>query len=174
MAHQEKRAKRDPVVVLHDDLVALPDGIKGGAKSIGRSAGVLHNKFSEAMPQYDITLRESLALAQVVREASGSTRFIESMCDEFDGVYMQLPQGNPAEDDVLQAYLNIVNSVGDLSREFTDARADGIIDAMEFASMKLRAHRSVAAIMHMLAELETMVREVPKPHLVASAEKKGA
>lgn len=171
MSHQENRAKRDPVVVLHDDLIALPDGITGAAKCIGRSAGVLHNKFSEAMPQYEPSLRESLALAHQVREQIGSLRFVESVCADFNGVFMLLPPASAGDDEVLQAYLEIMNSMGDLSREFTEARADGIIEPMEFEAMKLRAHRSVGAIMHMLAELETMVRDVPQPRLVPSGKK---
>lgn len=173
MSQQEMRVKRDPVRVLHDDLLGLPDGIKGAAKVIGRSVGVLYNKFSESMPDYDITLREAIALAHCVRDGSGSTRLVEAICDEFDGVFMALPQGDPGDDDVLQAYLDIMNSMGDLSREFTDARADGIIEPIEFSALKLRAQRSVAAIMHMLAELETMVRDVPKVVLVKDKKSAG-
>lgn len=161
MSQQENRVKRDPVVVLHADLLELEDGIKGAAKRIGRSVGVLHNKFSEAMPHYDITLREATALAHWVRESSGSTRFAEAVCDEFDGVFLPLPQGQAAEDDVLQAYLDIIKSMGDLSQEFTEARADGIIEPAEFSALKLKGHRAVAAIMRLLAELETTVQELP-------------
>jgi len=171
MAQQENRVKRDPVAVLHDDLLGLPDGIKGGAKRIGRSVGVLYNKFSESMPSYDITQREATALAHWVRESNGSTRFAEAICDEFDGVFLPLPRGSAADDDVLQAYLDIIKSMGDLSLEFTEARADGIIEPSEFSALKLRGQRAVAAIMHLLAELETTVRELPKPALVASASK---
>ena len=159
MSHTENRVKRDPVAVLHADLLASPLGIKGGAERIGRSAGIMHNKFSEAMPHYEVTVREAIALAHAV----ASTGFAEAVCDQFDGVFLPLPQGNAADDDVLQAYLDIIKSMGDLSLEFTEARADGIIEPAEFSALKLRGQRSVAAIMHLLAELETMVREVPAP-----------
>lgn len=159
MAHQEEtmRGKRDPVAVLHQELLASPGGIAGAARLIGRSAGVMHNKFSESMPQYEITVREAMALAHAI----GSTGFAEAVCDQFDGTFLPLPPGRPGEDDVLQAYLDIIKQMGDLSREFTEARDDGVISPEEFASLKLRGHRSVAAIMHLLNELEAMVREVP-------------
>lgn len=167
MTHRQEnsRGKRDPVAVLHDELVATPGGIAGAARLIGRSAGVLHNKFSEAMPQYDVTLRESIALAHAIN----STRFVEAVCDQFDGVFLQLPPGKPGEDDVLQAYLDIIKQMGDLSREFTEARDDGLIDPEEFASLRLRGHRSIVAIMHLLNELEGMVSEPPKAPAIALA-----
>lgn len=151
--------QRDPVGVLQQELISTPGGIKAAAERIGRSPGVLHNKFSEAMPHYEITVREALALAMGLP----GTGFIEAMCSQFNGVFLTLPPGSPGEDDVLQAYLAIVAQMGDLSREFTEARADGIIEPDEFRALKLRAYRTVAAIMHLLAELETMVREVPPP-----------
>lgn len=157
MTHQENRGKRDPVAVLHNELLASPGGIKGGAERIGRSAGIMHNKFSEAMPHYEITVREALALAHGL----SSTAFAEAVCDQFNGVFFALPQGAAGDDDVLQAYVDIIKQMGDLSHEFTDARADGIIEPDEFSALKVKAHRSVAAIMHLLAEVETTVRDVP-------------
>lgn len=159
MSHDANRVKHDPIDSLHAELLKFPGGISAAAKLIGRSPGVLHNKFSEAMPQYEVNAREAVALAHGIK----TTVYAEAICDEFDGIFMPLPQGSPADDDVLQAYLDIVQSMGDLSREFTEARADGIIEPAEFSAMKLRGQRTVSAIMHMLAELETMVREVPKP-----------
>lgn len=149
--------QRDPVGVLQQALLATQGGIKAGAERIGRSAGVLHNKFSEAMPHYEITVREALALARGLPD----TGFIEAMCSQFDGIFLALPPGAPGEDDVLQAYLGIVQQMGDLSREFAEARSDGIIEPDEFHALKLRANRTVAALMHLVAELESMVREVP-------------
>lgn len=152
---------RDPIEVLHGALLRHPGGVSGGAKAIGRSPGILANKFSEAMPHYEVTAREAIALAQYL----GSTLYAEAVAEVFGGTFMALPQGAPAEDDVLQAYLAIIQQMGELSKEFTEARADGVLETDEFSAIKLRANRTVAAIMHMVAELETMVREVPAPAL---------
>ena len=51
--------------------------------------------------------------------------------------------------------------MGELSREFTEARADGIIEPAEFSALKLRADRTIAAIGRMIADLKTTVRELP-------------
>ena len=162
MSHTERGVKRDPVAVLHDDLLGIKSGIEDGAKTIGRSAGVFYNKFSDN-PHYEVTGREERALAHYVRKKTGSTAYAEAICAEFDGIFLELPPGDAGEDDVLAAYLTIIQQIGALSQELIAAREDGVIDRDEFSALKLRSHRSVRAIMHHLAELETMVRDVPKP-----------
>ena len=153
--------KRDPVAVLHNDILGIPGGIAAAAKGIGRSVGVMYNKFSEANPHNELTGREERALAQFVREKTSSTAYAEAICAEFDGIFLELPPGDAGEDDVLAAYLDIIQKMGDLSHELIAAREDGVIDRDEFAAVKLRSHRTVRSIMHYLAELETMVRDVP-------------
>ena len=149
----------DPVDALHAVLIKHPGGISAAAKAVGRSPGVLMNKFSEAMPHYEVTAREALVLG----EYANTTAYAEAVCEVFGGTFLALPLGMPADDDVLQAYLGIIQQMGDLSREFTEARADGIIEPDEFRALTLRGHRTVASIMHLLAELESTVREVPPP-----------
>lgn len=150
---------RDPIDVLHAVLLQMDGGIAGAAKRIGRSPGVLANKFSDAMPHYEVTAREALALA----EDAKTTVYAEAVCEYFNGLFLALPDGEAGDDDVLQAYLGIIQQMGDLSKEFTEARADGVIELSEFQALKLRANRTVAAVMHLLAELEGMVRELPPP-----------
>lgn len=167
MSHSTQNPARDPVDVLHMASKAyrdkdFGDGIAAVARRIGRSPGILHNKFSESMPSYDLMFREAMAIAHLVDGQS----FVEAVCEQFGGTFLHLPPGAPAEDDVLQAYLGIIQQMGELSKEFTEARADGVIDPGEFDALKLRAHRTVAAVMHMLAELESMVRELPPPQSV--------
>lgn len=154
MSQQEKRPVRDPLRVLHDEIEAH-EGFKAAAKRIGRSAQVLYNQFSEEMPHYKVGVREALALAG----ALPSMGFIDALCEQFGGVFLGLPDAAAGEDDVLQAYLDIILQMGDLSREFTEARADGVIEPAEFAALQLRGRRTIAAIGQLLAELETQVRE---------------
>ena len=58
---------RDPIDVLHAVLLSMPGGISAAAKAIGRSPGVMHNKFSDQMPHYEVTAREALALADFAK-----------------------------------------------------------------------------------------------------------
>lgn len=157
----------DPIDALHGSLLAAPGGITAGGKAIGRSAGVMHNKFSEAMPHYEVTAREALALARW----SGSSAYVEAICGYFGGVFVPVPQGAPADDDVLQAYLGIIERMGELSHEFTEARNDGVIDPDEFYALKVKATRTVSAVMHMVAEIETTVRPLPSSSEVQGVRK---
>lgn len=150
-------SKHDPIGVLHAAVLASKGGIAGAAKAIGRSPGVMYNKFSEANPNYDITAREALALADHL----GTTLYAEAICEHFGGVFLPLPAGMPADDDVLQSYLDIISQMGALSKEFTDAREDGVIDPAEFKVLQTRASQTVMAIMHLVSDLEQLVREVP-------------
>lgn len=150
---------RDPVDALHAALLASSGGISAAAKVIGRSPGHLHNKFSEAMPHYEVTAREAIALAQHV----GTTDYAQAICECFGGVFVAVPGVSPCDDDILQSYLDIVRQMGELSKELTEARADGVIEQSEFEALRLRGNRTVAAVVHMLAELERMVRELPAP-----------
>lgn len=152
-------SQHDPINVLHAAVLASKGGIAASAKAIGRSPGVLYNKFSEANPNYEITAREALALADHL----GSTLYAEAICEHFGGVFLPLPDCVPADDDVLQSYLDIISQMGALSKEFTEAREDGVIDPEEFKSLRIRASRTVMAIMHLVSDLEQLVREVPTP-----------
>lgn len=163
MAAHKKPVRRDSLSALHADLLLTAEGLKGGGVRIGRSAGVMHNKFSDAVPHSEVTHHEAVALAHYVREQTGSLAFVEAECAEFGGIFVPLPEGAVGDDDVLDDYLDVVRQFGELSKEFTDAREDGVVDREEFEAMKVRGRRSVRAILHLLAELESMVREVPPP-----------
>jgi hypothetical protein len=150
-------SQRDPISVLHAAILASKGGISGAAKAIGRSAGVLYNKFSDGMPHYEVSAREALALADHL----GTTLYAEAICEHFGGVFLPMPEGMPGDDDVLQSYLDIISQMGQLSKEFTDARQDGIIDPAEFEVLQTRASQTVMAIMHLMSDLQQLVREVP-------------
>lgn len=151
--------KPDPVEVLHGALLASPLGIAGGARSIGRSAQVLYNKFSESMPANELTGREERALADAV----GGDAYVQAVCSYFGGVFFRLPEAGSADDDVIETYLEIIRHMGELSADLTKARADGVIDPREFEHLRADGFATMAAIQTLLAELATMVREIPAP-----------
>lgn len=151
---QRQFPARDPQRVLHDEIDATPDGFKGAAKRLGRSPGVLYNLFSEEMPHYKVGLREAIALASSLP----STGFIEAMCEQFGGVFVPLPDLGEASDcDIFEAHLAVMTQIGDLCRELTEARRDGLIDADEFSALKVRGARAIRTIYMLLQELGTQV-----------------
>lgn len=153
----------DPVLSLHADAKAFPGGIAALAQSIGRSAGVLHNKFSEAVVGNEITDREADALALKIRASTGAQGYIESKCALHGGLFVVLPEdGMAADDDVLASMLDSMRSLGELARELSEARADGLITPDEFSAIELRARRLQASIQHAVATLRTQVVQPPQ------------
>lgn len=161
----------NPVEALHAALLSSC-GIAAAARAIGRSTQVMYNKFSEAAADVSLTGHEERALADV----SKSDAYVQAVCAYFGGVFFRLPDGLAGNDDVLEAYLSIIKRMGDLSKDFMTARDDGIIDPVEFETLRNDAYATMAALRTLLAELETMVQPVPavKPALrVASMPKAG-
>lgn len=131
------------------------------ARRIGRSPAVLHNKFSDADDRYAITDAEADAIAYEVAEQMHDLSYIEAKCALFRGVFVLLPEpGEAADDDVFAAFLNGMHSLGDLARELTEARADGVVSSDEFDAIDARARRHIATITGALLTLKTQVRDV--------------
>lgn len=157
--HKWAGVARDPVRVLHDEIEQLPGkpaGIARAARLVGRSPGVLYNKFSEADERYALTVAEALSLGHCVAHELGTVGFAEAIAEQFGGVFVPLPEGVAGVDDVLQAHLDVIERLGELSHELTAARADGLIDVAEFARVKARALRGIAAIHALVSEVESM------------------
>lgn len=164
MSHHEI----DPIHVLHGDSKAYPGGISALAAEIGRSAGVMHNKFSEAAPQYEVTDREADALALKICATTGARGYIEAKCAMHGGLFVPLPEpGVAADDDVLASLLESMHALGGLARELTEARADGLITLDEFLAFDLRAKRHIARVNQMVLTVRSQVRDEPAAALAA-------
>lgn len=149
--------KPDPVEALHAALLADPLGIAGGARAIGRSPQVLYNKFSESMPNNELTGHEERALADAV----GGDAYVQAVCAYFGGTFLRLPEGMAGDDDLFEDYLSIIKEMGDLSKEFIQAKEDGDIETDEFERIKREGYEAVVAIQRFIADMETRVVEKP-------------
>lgn len=139
----------------HSGIVAL-------AKLIGRAPGILYNKFSEADERYEITDREADALALEIFRATGRTDYIEAKCAQHGGLFVALPEGGEAaDDDVLACLLDSMRALGDMARELTEARADGLITPDEFSAFELRAKRLIARVQVSVQAVKSQVHEAP-------------
>lgn len=148
MTHAALSAERTAIRALNDAAEAYPPkGIATLAGMIGRSPGVLYNKFSEADERYDLTDREADALALEIRRVTGNQDYIHAKCALHGGVFVQLPEpGAAADDDVLTSLLESMRALGDMARELTEARADGLITPDEFSAYELRARRLITRV----------------------------
>lgn len=154
--------KTDAILALHVDAKAYPGGIAALARLIGRSPGVLHNKFSDAMPNYDVTDHEADALALAIAEKTGAMGYIEAKCETFGGIFVPTLDGEAAEDDLLQAQLEMMRRFGELAVQFTEARNDGLITRDEMAVLRVAGNRVIRAVHAFLKEVESQVHE-PAP-----------
>lgn len=150
--------RADPVLALHADAKHYPGGIAALARLIGRSPGVLHNKFSDSMPNYDVTDHEADAIGAAILEKTGATGYIEAKCAVFGGLFVPLPPGEAGEADLLQAQLEMMHRFGELAREYTESRRDGLITLDEVAALRVAGNRVVRAVYAFLKEVESQVQ----------------
>lgn len=150
--------KPAPLEALHSDLLAIRDGITLAARALHRSPQTMYNRFSDG----DLQLADTLGAAQFVRSRTGATGFAEAVACEFGGVFVPLSQvGDAADDDVLDAYLAATASLGELARKMAEARADGVLDPVEFEALQQESSRLVSRIQALMMALAHQVREVP-------------
>jgi len=154
--------------VAYPGVVGGQSGIAGLACVVGRSAGVLYNKFSEADERYEITDREADALALEVARLTGDKSYIEAKCLMHGGIFVPLPDaGAAADDDVLASLLESMHALGDMARELTEARSDGLITRDEFTALDVRARRLIGRINQMVLTVRSQVRDEPAAALAA-------
>lgn len=156
MTHADKH---DGIFALHADAKAYPGGIASLARLIGRSPGVLHNKFADSMPNYEVTDREADALALAVMEKTGAMGYIEAKCAMFGGIFVPVLDGEAADDDLLEAQLEMMRRFGELAAQFTEARRDGLITQDEVAALRVAGNRVIRSVHAFLKEVESQVHE---------------
>ena len=157
MSHTETE-KTDAIHALHHDAKGFPGGIAALATIIGRSAGVMHNKFADSMPAYEITDREGDALAHAIKGKTGAQGYIEAKCASHGGVFVPLPEGRAGVEDLMAAQLDMMRRFGELAQEFTEARRDGLIDSDEFSALKVAGNRLVRSVLSFVHEIGTQVQ----------------
>lgn len=153
----------DAVTALHNDAKRYPRGLEALAKLIGRSPGVLYNKFSEADERYAVTDREADAIALEVASVTGLQGYIEAKCGTHGGLFLPIPAGMAGDDDLLQGQLEMMRRFGELAAEFTEARRDGLITPDEFSAVRVAGLRAVREVFKFLADLETRVEAPTSP-----------
>lgn len=158
---------RDPLIALHDMAKGYKGGITRLAARLGRSPGVMHNKFSDACDHSYLTLHEALA----IQEAADSDAFAEAVAATRNGVFVKLPDfGEAGNDDILQDFLDLIDREGRLAATITKAREDGVIDPLEFDAVRSDADRLVVSLHRLLSDLRSQVRIKPvSPSIVKAA-----
>lgn len=111
---------------------AMPGGWATMAASLGMSIDALENRVYERRGQ-EITVHQ----ARQMQANSGTTLFAEAIAADAGGVFVPIPTGQDhGAEEIMAVYMQLVDEVGRLSREWTESTADGVLDGREIARLE--------------------------------------
>ncbi|POA97173.1 hypothetical protein C2134_18425 [Chromobacterium sinusclupearum] len=106
---------------------AMPGGWPVMAAALGMSKDALENRVYERKGQ-SVSVHEALQM----QAFSGTTLFAEAVAAEACGVFIPLPDVAAVDDEEIQrVYMELVDEVGRLAREWREATRDGEVDKRE-------------------------------------------
>lgn len=110
-----------------------PGGAPALALRLGMSGAVLQNKVNASQQHHKVTLDESVRM----QEMTGDHRILHAMAQHLGYVCVRAGEFNGVSDEaLLETFTALVAELGDLSRAFNDAIADGAITRKEEARIK--------------------------------------
>ncbi|WP_083339092.1 YmfL family putative regulatory protein [Chromobacterium sphagni] len=106
---------------------AMPGGWPAMAAALGFSKDGLENRVYERKGQ-SVSVHEALQM----QAFSASSSFAEAVAAESHGVFIPLPEIDVVDDKEIQrVYMELVDEVGKLAREWREATRDGEVDRKE-------------------------------------------
>jgi len=110
---------------------AMPGGWAAMAGAMGMTKDALENRVYERKSQ-----RMHVDDAMLMQSLSSGTHFAEAVATESGGVFIPLPQVGAIDDECIQTvYMELVDEVGKLAREWREATRDGEVDRKEQARL---------------------------------------
>jgi len=111
---------------------SLAGGWATMAASLGLSKDALENRVYERKGQ-----SVDVHLALQMQANSGTQLFAEAIAAESGGVFIELPEFEiPGDEEIQAVYMDLVDEVGRLAREWREVTADGEVDARERARLE--------------------------------------
>ncbi|MBM2883152.1 hypothetical protein JFK97_02000 [Chromobacterium phragmitis] len=105
----------------------MAGGWSAMAAALGFSKDGLENRVYERKGQA-VSVHEAMQM----QAFSGSSRFAEAVAAESGGVFVPLPDIGAVDDEEIQrVYMELVDEVGRLAREWREATRDGEVDKRE-------------------------------------------
>lgn len=127
-------------------IKAVPGGWSAMAAALGLSQQSLENRVYEKKGQ-----GMSVHIALQMQEISGTKFFAEAAAANAGGVFLRLPSvPNVGNEELFDKFLQLNTRLGDLSREYMEATADGVVDEKEWARLSRISqdtHTTLAEIM---------------------------
>lgn len=110
---------------------AMQGGWAAMAAALGLSKDGLENRVYERKGQ-EVTVHQAMQMQAM----SGTTLFAEAVAADAGGVFILLPQVDGVDDEQIQGlYMELVDEVGRLAREWRAATRDGEVDKKERARL---------------------------------------
>lgn len=92
-----------------------------------------------------------VSTAQLLQQISGTTLFAQAIAADAGGVFIEMPAGDAvAQSDLMAKFLELQTEIGDLSRAYTAAIADAVIDSrerVELEKIEQAMHKTVCELM---------------------------
>ena len=139
--------------VLYSVARAYPGGIEALAPRMGMTAPVLRNKLRPGVDTHYMSFEQVSLLLELVEEANVANAKlpIRAFCWRHGMVALDMARikGAPQTDaDLNRAYGNVLNELGDISKKFGEALADGHVSHTEMDALELEFEQLVGAAMH--------------------------
>ncbi|OQS30414.1 MULTISPECIES: YmfL family putative regulatory protein [Chromobacterium] len=114
-------------IAYQDMCKAMAGGWSAMAAALGFSKDGLENRVYERKGQA-VSVHEAMQM----QAFSGTTLFAEAVAAEAGGVFIPLPDVEAVDDEEIQrVYMELVDEVGRLAREWREATRDGEVDKRE-------------------------------------------
>lgn len=138
--------------VLYSVARAYPGGIEALAPRMGVTAPVLRNKLRPGIDTHYMSFEQVSLLLELVDEARvpNAKLPIRAFCWRHGMVALDVTRikAEPTGDtDLNRAYGNVLNELGDISKKFGEALADGRVSHAEVDALELEFEQLVAAAM---------------------------
>lgn len=123
----------------------MPGGWAAMAAAMGLSKDALENRVYERKGQA-VSLHEAMQM----QAFHGSTLFAEAVAMDSGGVFVRMPDVGPVDNEEIQTlYMELVEDVARLAREWREATRDGEVDGRERRRLRRIQHDICAKTVQM-------------------------
>lgn len=134
-------------------------GWNGTAATLGMSKSALEQRVYEVKGS---GMRVDTAL--LIQDYAGTKHFAQAVAHASGGVFHALPEpGDLSDVELHDKFHELYDELGELSREYTEAKKDGKIDARERATLQILENRMHATIRELMTLMFLMHCPIPNP-----------
>jgi len=147
--------------LVHQFKAGKKKGAEALAPLVNMNVGTLNNKVNYNLDTHNLSADENVA----IQAATKNYEPIKADAIALGGVFTLLPPHTDDynDDELLKAYLDMVNDIGETANMFNKAMEDGKIDAQELADIRRECFEDITRIMTLMKVItERHEQEVAK------------